>query len=238
MTALFVTLILWQASPCAEGPALARAVQRADAFDLEGAVASLAASGEAGCSAAEVPYWYLRGLIAAREAYRFGGSPESLEPVRAAITELMARSSRAAEIAWTILEAAAAAAQSEREEMSLRLDHALRLESQLRAAGGSGAPIVTAHEAAGDLWLRVHRFEDARRAYVNAAGEVGLTSRVHLGLARSAARLEDVNSACAAYRMLLGEWKSPETESPETAEARTFLRRPACQSRLARPSRP
>jgi hypothetical protein len=237
MTALLVALILWQATPCAEDSALARAARRADAFDLEGAIASLAASREAGCRAVDVPYWYLRGLIAAREAYRYGGSPESLEPVRAAIAELRTRPSRASEVAQAILEAAAAAAQSEREELALRLDHALRLEMQLRAAGVPGAPIISAHEAAGDLWLRVHRFEDARRAYVSAAGEVGLTSRVHLGLARSAARLEDVNAACAEYRMVLGEWKSPETESPEITEARTFLRRPACQNPPARPSR-
>jgi hypothetical protein len=238
MTALLVALILWQSSVCAEDSVLARAAQRADAFDLEGAIARLAASREDGCRAADVPFWYLIGLVAASEAYRYGGSPESLEPVRAAIAELKARPSRASDVAQSVLEAAAAAAQSEREEMALRLDHALRLEKQLRAAGARGAPIVSAHEAAGDLWLRVHRFEDARRAYVNAAGEVGLTSRVHLGLARSAARLEDVNAACAEYRMLLSESKSPQTASPEVAEARTFLQRPACQNPPARPSRP
>jgi hypothetical protein len=238
MTALLVALILWQASACTEDSVLARAAQRADAFDLDGAIATLAASREAGCRAADVPYWYLRGLIAAREAYRYGGSPESLEPVRAAIAALKTQPSRASDVAQSVLEAAAAAAQSEREEMALRLDHALRLEMQLRAAGTPGAPIISAHEAAGDLWLRVHRFEDARRAYVNAAGAVGLTSRVHLGLARTAARLEDVNAACAEYRMLLGEWKVPETESAEIAEARTFLGRPACQNPPARPSRP
>ena len=37
-------------------------------------------------------YWYVHGLIAARDAYRYGGSPESLEPVKLAITQLESRS--------------------------------------------------------------------------------------------------------------------------------------------------
>ena len=49
-----------------------------------------------------------------------------------------------------------------------------------------GAPIVSAYEVAGDLWLQVHRFDDARRAYVTAAEQVGSTRRVTLGLARTA----------------------------------------------------
>ena len=176
MIALLVTLAVGQ-SPCEDSAALvAAAAERAAVFDLRGARAALAAD-LSRCAETAVPYWYLRGLIAAREAYRYGGSPESLEPVKLAMAQLASRAAetRAAEIARVVLMAASAAAQSEREEMGLLLEHATNLERQQRSAGLPGAPIVTAQEVAGDLWLQVHRFEDARRAYLGAAEQVGST---------------------------------------------------------------
>ena len=64
-----------------------------------------------------------------------------------------------------MLQAAVAAAQSERESLSLFIEQAMQLEATRLSARLAGAPIITAHEAAGELWLQVHRYEDARRAY-------------------------------------------------------------------------
>ena len=122
------------------------------------------------------------------------------------------------------------AAQSEREEMGLFLDHALNLEREARAAGRSGAPIVSASEVAGDLWLQVHRFEDARRAYVAASAQVGSTRRITLGLARTAFRLGELPAACEHYRILVSGWPKSGGEPPELGEARTFLRRAECRA--------
>jgi TolA-binding protein len=91
-----------------------------------------------------------------------------------------------------------------------------------------GLPMVTAHEVAGDLWLQVHRYDDARQAYERAARRVGPTPRVTLGLARVAVRLDATSTACSQYRRLLASWKFQGTDPPEIAEARAFLRGPAC----------
>ena len=231
MIALLLAVALGQ-SPCAAHSALmAAAVDRADVFDLKGATTRLA-EGITECAQTAVAYWYVHGLIAAREAYRYGGSPESLEPVELAIAELESRAREvpAAEIARVVLQAAMSAAQSEREEMGLLLEHALSLEAKARSAGLQGAPIVSAFEVAGDLWLQVHRFEDARRAYVTASTQVGSTTRVTLGLARSEFRLGDLRAACQQYRTLVSGWPKTGGEPSELGEARTFLRRSECRA--------
>jgi hypothetical protein len=130
---------------------------------------------------------YGNGMKAARDAYSQGGSEESLAPVREAMAALAAIGGGApgpAEIARLVLAAAAAAAQSEREEMGAFLTHATEMEVLQLAAGQPGAPGISALEAAGDLWLQVHRYEDARRAYERAAAILGTTEHITAGLAR------------------------------------------------------
>lgn len=209
---------------------MAAAVERAAVLDLRGATTRLS-QGIKECPQTAVAYWYVHGLIAAREAYRFGGSPESLQPVALAMAELEARAGEvpAAEIARVVLQAASSAAQSEREEMGLFLTQALDLERNQLAAGLPGAPIVSAHEVSGDLWLQVHRFDDARRAYVVADEKVGSTRRVTLGLARTASRLNDLPAACEQYRALVSGWPKGGGEPPELNEAHRFLGRPECR---------
>lgn len=227
---LLLVLALGQSS-CGDRAALmAAATERAALLDLRGAAIRLAGD-LSPCVDTTVAYWYLRGLIAAREAYRFGGSPESLEPVKAAIEQLAARTAdtASAEIARVVLMAAASAAQSERDEMGLFLEHALDLERQQRSAGLAGAPIVTAHEVAGDLWLQVHRFEDAHQAYLTASEQIGDTRRVTLGLARTAFRLGDLRGSCERYRALVTSWPRSGGEPPELTEAQSFLRRRECR---------
>lgn len=212
------------------------AAERAAVFDLQGATARLS-EGIKDCPQTAVAYWYLHGLIAARDAYRYGGSPESLEPVMRAMAELASLASELpeAEIARVVLQAASSAAQSEREEMGLLLDHALSLEGRARAAGSPGAPVVSAYEVAGDLWLQVHRFDDARRAYVTAGEQIGSSRRVTLGLAKTASRLGDLPAACDQYRALISGWPKAGGEPSEFTEARMFLRRAECRSGSAKP---
>jgi hypothetical protein len=224
MTALLIALLLAQEQSCA---ALAAAKARADVFDMQGALERLDKASKAGCASALAHVTYLRGWIAARDAYRVGGSPESLKDVDAAVASLNATGDR---LAAYVLQAAAAAAQSERDSMSLLLDQALRLESIRLSAGVPGAPLITAHEAAGDLWLQVHRYADARRAYQQAAERIGTTRRITLGLARAAARLGDVPEACVQYGALAMRWQEQRPEPSEIREARQFLRSSVCAS--------
>ena len=233
MLSIAIAVLLAQAAGCSEKASslIASARIQAEDLDLSTAADAFDAAANDGCVDAQLPAIYVRGLIAAREAYRFGGSAESL----AAVTRALARidlkpSTREAEIVTFVLRAAMAAAQSERDDLSLLIEHAVDLEAKQQAAGLSLAPIVTAHEAAGDLWLQVHRYEDARRAYLRAGERIGWTHRVRLGLARAAARLADNAAACEQYRMLLASWPSARAELLEVGEARAFLETAACRT--------
>lgn len=138
---------------------------------------------------AQVTAIYADGMAAARKASAAGGSAESLNPVRAAAAALEKVSEGRpgpAEIARLVVLASAAAAQSERDEMGAYLAQAIDMELLQLAAGQPGAPGLSALEAAGDLWLQVHRFEDATAAYQRAATYLGLTPRIQAGLAKAA----------------------------------------------------
>jgi hypothetical protein len=227
-----LALVLAQAAVCTSksGALVASAQSRADAFNLVAAADAFESAVAAGCPQARLPALYLRGWMAARDAYRFGGSPESLAPVRKVLEDLDALPPDAAgeaEIARFVLRAAMAAAQSERDEMSLLIEHAINLEARRRAASLPGAPVITAHEAAGDLWLQVYRYEDARRAYTRAAERLGPTRRVTLGLARAAVRMSDTATACVQYQTLVDGWRIGD-DVPEIVEARVFLGQTHC----------
>lgn len=199
---------------------------RATEFDLQGALDLLTIAATRGDAGAQVAALYIRGLLDARESFRQGGSAESLKPVHDAITtlgEISRGRPGAAEIARLMLHAAAAAAQSEREEMRLYVESATQMESLQQTAGLGGAPLVSAAELSGELWLQVHRYEDARRAYEQAAERAGSSLRILAGLARAARRLNDMPAACSAYRMLLDAWSARPGLPLEIAEARAYL---------------
>ena len=176
-------------TPCPgeQGAFMSEASARVQANDMTGALDLLRKMSASGCVDAVIGMTYVQGLVAARTAYTEGGSDASLEPVRRAIgaLEQIAQDEPGpAEIARLLLHAAAAAAQSERDEMMLYLEHAEQMDGLLRGAGQPAAPLLTAAEVSGDLWLQVHRYDDARRAFMKAAGQVGMTPRVKAGLAR------------------------------------------------------
>lgn len=198
----------------------------ASEFDLAGAAGILASAGQRGDLVAQLAAVYVRGLNDAHEASRQGGSPDSLMPVRQAIAwlEIVANGRPgSAEIARLMLQAAAAAAQSEREEMRLYLDTAIGMETLQRAAGMAGAPLIAAAETAGDLWLQVHRYDEARRAYDEAAQQGGPSLRILSGRARAARGLNDPTAACAGFRALLDAWASRPGMPAEIVEAREYV---------------
>ncbi len=234
MATALLLLALAQGTQCSpEATALMKtAAERATLFDLAGALQRMQAAAMSGCADATLPALYLRGWIAARDAYRVGGSPESLRPVSQAIATMQEALGKSGQpqIAALVLQAAAAAAQSERDELALMIDYAVQLEDRNLTAQRPALPMITAHEAAGDLWLQVHRYDDARRAYMKAEERLGVTPRITLGLARLAMRIEAFATACKQYRSLVMSWKGSGPEPPELAEARTFLMDPACQT--------
>ena len=234
MLALAVALALVQGPDTCRAqaePYVAAALERGEMFDLAGAADAYFTAAGQWCVEAEIAGHYLRGLLAARAAYKDGGSPASLAPVRLALAAIEARAAHApaaAAMARAVLLAAAAAAQSERDEMALLLDHAVRLEAVQVEAGQPPLPVATAHDVAGDLWLQVHRYDDARRAYEAALARVGVSPRILLGVARSAARQDDFQAACRYYGSLLAWWDTRRNEPVEITEAREFAAGDAC----------
>lgn len=228
MLIAFVLAIVSAQSQCpAEAMTLMQQASiRAEEFDLPGAAEGMRTAASNGCASAQVAALYLRGLADAREAFRLGAPPESLAPVREAIASLQALAGDrpgSAAIARLLLQAAAAGAQSERDEMSLYLDAAIQMETLQRAAAQPGAPVISALEVAGDLWLQVYRYADARRYYMQASAQGDRTLRVAAGMARTAARLGVTGAACAEYRTLLERWGTRAAEPPEIADARTYV---------------
>jgi hypothetical protein len=205
---------------------IAEAIARAAEFDLPGAMELLRVTAGRGDAGSEVALIYLGGLVGAREAFRDGGAVAALAPVLGAIESLATISQGrggSAEIARLVLQAAAAAAQSERDEMRLYIESAMQMEVIQSAAGLPGAPIVTATEVAGDLWLQVDRYEDARQAYADAADRLGPSLRNMVGSARASSRLTDVLEACRSYGTLLETWGTRPGLPAEIAEARTYV---------------
>ena len=202
---------------------LQRAGAQAQAFDLRGALEVVRTAGD--CDEAAGAAEYLEGLIGAATAVERGGTVDSLREVRSAIHALSRRSEqgdRRWEAASIALRAVAAASQQERGELAVYLAEAMRVEGLLLAARLPGAPLITVHELAADLWLQVHQFADARAAYLRAAALVGHTPRIRLGLARTADRLKDAAAACAEYKSFLAWWDSVprSTATREVGDAR------------------
>ena len=230
MLALLLPVVLVAQPPCTpEWHAfLERASERAAIFDLQGAVTEVDMAAVGVCPLVEVARLYGRGLLDARAAFLEGGSPESLVPVRKAITALEAMGGHrrgSAEVARLALQAAAAAAQSERDEMRLYLDSALQMESLQVAAGEPGVPLVSAAELAGDLWLQVHRYDEARHAYMAAVDRFGLKPRLLAGVGRAEARLGETSAACSTYLRLLQAWGTRQDRPTEIQEARDYTAR-------------
>lgn len=167
------------------------AAARAQEPDLSPSADGLREAASRGCADAEAGALYLRGLIDARDAFRKGAPPESLVSVHTAVASLERLGQGRpgpAEVARLMLRAAAAAAQTERDEMALYLAHAERMDGLLRATGLPAAPVLSAAEISGELWLQVHRYDDAHAAFTRAESQVGRTPRVVAGLARASAR--------------------------------------------------
>jgi tetratricopeptide (TPR) repeat protein len=231
---VLLALVLAQGGLCDGDAAMevGAAAVRLDRFDLAGALDHYERAARLGCADAEIALHYVRGLAHAREAYRRGGDAPSLQPVVAATRWLEQRSGGAAgpaAIASAVLRAAAAAAQSERDEMAIWIEHAVAMETLQRAAGQPAAPAMSAIATAGDLWLQVHGYDEARRAYRRAIEQEGATPHTRLGLARGAAREQDVSTACAEYGAVMESWeRRAEPDPPEITEARTFLERSGC----------
>lgn len=146
----------------------------------------------------EVQRIAMAGWMAARALAPKGGAVELLGPVNTRLRELDALPNTSARYAEVAIRAAVSAAQEEREEMALFLDHARDLSKQMALAGAPAQWPVPIDELEGELWLEVDRFAEAKDAYERATTSTG-SPNAWIGLARASDRLGDTIGACAAY---------------------------------------
>ncbi len=232
VTAWLAALALFQSPLCSGDAAhhVADAVRRGQAFDIAGAATAYAAAVNAGCSAAQAPLIYVRGLLAARAAGAQFGAAASLQPVKQAMTDLQpfAASDPVARAMQAVLRAGMPAAQRERAEMTLFIDEMLRMESLQLEARQPPLPVLSAPEMAGAYWLQLRLYDEARRAFDVAAERIGPTPHVLIGAARAAAGARSVAAACGHYRRLIAWWNDRAAPPAEVTEARAFVKQPQC----------
>jgi hypothetical protein len=147
----------------------------------------------------EVQRIAMEGWRAARAIAPKGGALELLGPVNISLKELDEIPKMSARYAETAIRAAVSAAQEERDEMGLLLEHARSLSDLMGLGGGTPAEWpLPIDELEGELWLEVDRFPEARDAYERAT-KLKPTPNAWIGLARSADKLGDRVTACRAY---------------------------------------
>jgi hypothetical protein len=140
----------------------------------------------------------MAGWMAARALAPKGGAVELLGPVNERLRELDAMPNTTARYAEVAIRAAVSAAQEERDEMGLFLDHARGLSEQLALAGVTAQWPLAIDELEGELWFEVDRFPEAKAAYERATKRTG-SPNAWIGLARANDKLGDLIGACAAY---------------------------------------
>jgi len=148
-----------------------------------------------------------RGWREARRLAPLGGDTKLLGPVDKAIEALDSLNqgplALEAEYAQTAVRAAVSAAQDERSEMELFLTHARDLSERLVQRGRRASWPRPFNLLAGELWLEVDRYQEARQAYERAAS-VDPSPLALVGLAESLARLNRRDDACRAVRRVKG----------------------------------
>jgi tetratricopeptide (TPR) repeat protein len=194
------------------------------ADDHEAALA-VAAGANADCAELSLARLALEGWNHARGLAPKGGDKALLRPVNGILRELSTLRDRVAarpavgrgenrllalelDYADAAIRAAIDAAQDERSEMAVYLDHARQLSRLLDAGGRPPVWPAPFDELEGELWFEVDRYAEARAAFQRAASRED-TPRALLFIARIAVREGDAATACDFYRRLLALTPSP-----------------------------
>ena len=176
------------------------------------------------CAALATASWAWHAWLSASQARAAGASPEALTPVREALDVLEPGGrSHDAESAYAaaIAHAAAAAAQYERDEMRVWLEHAAGLARRL-PPGERPWPMAPG-VAEGELWLTLDDPAMADAAFQRALAD-GDSAVALRGLGRARAGGDNMPGGCGPYRRALALVEAERPEGPLAVEARAFLR--------------
>ncbi len=200
----------------------------AAAFDGEFAAAEAQLRGgydaHGQCRELGVAAWAWGGWQAAVAAAEQGGTEQSLTRIYDATTALGPPSGVASvsSYAASVLRAAAAAAQDEREEMQVWLEHARALASTLSLAGEHGRWPLPIDLVDGELWSSVDDYELAEVSYTRALAERD-SAIAWRGLGRARDRRGNREGACAAYRRARDLASPQHPKGVVATEARGYL---------------
>ena len=181
-----------------------RVVAQGDAVALIGGKRSLREAIDP-CAAIRLARVSLQGYHEARTVAALGGAADRLGPTRQALEELskLRGGSLDLEIEYadTAIRAAIAAAQDERAELALLLSHARDLTERLVTRSRRAIWPRPYNVLAGDLWLEVDRFDDARAAFERAV-KADASPLAIVGLSRALVRLGRRDEACRTLARL------------------------------------
>jgi len=233
---LLWALLPWTQPSAATCDATTQALLAAAAADeaLTGEFAAVAAqlrgsyAAHDTCRELVVAAWAWDGWQAAVVAASRGGSDQSLTDVRTALASLGPPGPTASHGAYAtaVLRAAAAAAQDERDEMRVWLEHARDLATRMALTGDRARWPLPIDLVDGELWLRVDDFELAEASYTRALA-VRDSAAGWRGLARARARRGNRDGACAAYRKARDSAGPAQATGVVATEAGGYLR--ACE---------
>lgn len=223
---------LWTQPPAPECGVEARALLDTAAGDaLAGEFAAVAAqlrgsyAAHAMCRELVVAAWAWDGWQAAVVAASRGGNDESLTGVRTALASLGPPGPTASPEAYAtaVLHAATAAAQDERDEMQVWLEHARDLATRMALTGDRARWPLPIDLVDGELWSRVDDYELAEASYTRALAERDSAAGWR-GLAGARAGRGNREGACAAYRKAVEAAGSAQAAGGVASEARGYLR--------------
>lgn len=233
---VWIALLAWivaASTPAHAEPGCAAAAAWLTAAEQQALAGEFAAAADAArrhydeasrCDELRIATWAWDGWLAAEAAGARGGTAEALTRVRAALEALAAPVGGTSDAAYAaaVLHAAAAAAQDERDEMQVWLEHARDLASR-RAL--TGAPVrwpLPIDLAEGELWSSVDDYELAEAGYMRALAARDSAAGWR-GLGRAQDRRGNRAGACDAYRHARDAAATAAAKGAVATEARGYL---------------
>jgi tetratricopeptide (TPR) repeat protein len=121
-------------------------------------------------------------------------------------------------------EAFAAEAAGDSENAIARLKEAVAMEDSIDDLSQPPYPVIPANELCGNLLLELNRPAEAATYFQKALSRTPNRPKLIFGLARAAEIQGDRETAKKRYEEFLAIWKTADSDRPELAKAREFLR--------------